>query len=100
MDSWCGVCGGREQVSPLEIPAFYLGFDRITCPRTQWKDTGDERQLTNSDAVDKILASAIEAVVNLENVITVFGHFVENRRVRIKSVIVVIGHLLSVGVVE
>ena len=89
-----GYFGGSQ------VPA--LDLDHRAGPHlaAQRKKIRHKRDLANSNAVNKILTTAIDGVVDRECIFAILGDMVEDRRVRFKPEVVAVGHLFSLGIVK
>ncbi len=83
-----------------QIPTLQLDGGRRAGRAAQREDAGHERQLAHGDAIDEILAAAVERVVDRQHVLAVLRDLEEDHRVGLEAVVVAIRHFLPLRVVE
>ena len=92
--------GGSFNSASSRFQPFISTLAAVARPGAERKDARHERQLAGGDAIDEILAAAVDGVGDREHVLAVLGHFEEDHRIGLEAVIVVVGHFLSLGVVN
>ena len=83
-----------------QVPALELDGGLRAGPAAQREDARHERQLAHGDAVDEVLAAAVDGVLDLDHVLAVLRDLVVEDRIGMEAEVVVIGQLLALGVVE
>ena len=83
-----------------QVPARHLDFGLRARRTAERKDARDKRHFARRDAIDKILAPAINRIPDLEHVFAVLGHFIEENRVGMETVMVGVGDFISLRVVN
>src|SRR5208283_4753099 len=92
--------GVLHQANIGQVPAGDADGRAATRPAAQGKDAGDEGQFAEGDAVDEILAAAIDGVVDLEGVVAIGGDLVIEDRVLVEAVVVGGGDLFAGGIAQ
>ena len=89
-----------HDLSGRQIPA--VGLNRGARPGfgAEREDAGDDRQFTEGHAVNEILATAVDRIVNLGDVIVIAGDFVVQQRVRMEEEMIGRRQLLTLGVAQ
>ena len=97
-----GRAAGRrqQQLGLVDIPALHFDRQRLACSSAQRKDRGDKRLFGDRHPVNKIFASAEDGVGNRQHVLAVLRDLVVEHRIRLETVIVVVGDFPALGVVE
>ena len=71
-----------------EIPASEFDGGLGARRAAQREDAGHIRQLTQGDAIDKILAATVDGIPDLDDVFAVLGDFIVQDWVRVEQVMV------------
>ena len=100
MDARPGVRRGRRQLGRLQVPAFHLDRHRSARLAAQREDARHKRQLADGDAIDEILAPAVDGVVDASTYSPSRGTSQRIVGIGLEAVVVVIRHFLAVRVVQ
>src|SRR2546421_3145407 len=100
MHSGSSLGGQGSYHCAFEIPTIELRSGGNAGSRAQRKDARDEGQFAHADTIYEILAAAIEAIVNGQDVFSVAWHFIKDGRIGFEPVIIVVSDLFAAGIVE
>ena len=84
----------------MKVPALHGHARFCACLAAQREDAGGKRQLAQGHAVDKILASAKDRVVDLDHVVAVAGNFIVQHRIGMEAETAGAGQFLALRVAE
>ena len=73
MNARLSVFGGQCQLGIAQMQASHFDRDRIAHPATQREDARNERRLTDGDAIDKILTTSENGVIDDQHIFAVLG---------------------------